>query len=520
MSIFANGDVDFTEEGGDTIDFPPEATIKSLIRRYFDFAVPSHRFFHQQTVDSWVRSLPETPAPGDRTVRPVREAAIYLILATALLYKVDEHGNATGAMDSIVGLESEKLRERYFQAAQARLRMEKGTARIESVQSRLASVLYLLNTSRLNQAWYMLGTTYQLIIALGLHSSRSSTGTPKNFIIQECKKRCYWVAFTVDTYFSVMLGRPPLMSEQGVDQTYPDMANDENITIESTRHGSTTRDSVQAAPVFHARLAKIIRDASSEQYLGSKASAERQIDTAQRLNHRIVEWHQDLPMFLSGGIRPATLVPIFRRQLRVLQMAAAHATMIVNRPLILSSHEDPELIRPYVDQCLTAARRVLDTVLELVEHNHLFRAFWNFQYITFHALSVVYVWIMQLKGDRGLFLQTQHDKQHLYDLSEKVQTHLAEAPQRNAPNLRYSIILEELRQEALRALNGGAPFARQAEPMPNIQNDGTYHTPGSALNSMSDWDSMLEFDPELWLQLDSFPFDGKPHEFYVRCDLY
>lgn len=513
VSIFANGDVAFDSRNGSETQFPSQTTIKSLVKRYFDFAVPSHRFFHQQTVDHWVRSISEPlVVHGNRPPPPVREAAIYLILATALLYKVDENGNATGAVDSIVGPESERLREEYFQAACTRLQEEKGVATLDSVQARLAAVLYLLNTSRLNQAWYTLGTTNQLIIALGLHSFRSTTAA-KDCILQECKKRCYFVAFTVDTYLSVMLGRPPLMSEQGVDQRYPEMANDENITADTTSHGPTTRDCVQAAPVFHARLAKIIRDASSEQYLAQKSSPQRQIDIAQRLNRSIAEWHHDLPVFLSGVIHPATLVPIFRRQVRVLQMAAAHATMIVNRPLVLSSHPDTEQVQPHVEQCLSAARKVLEMVLELVENNHLFRAFWNFQYVTFHALSVVYVWTIQLKGDRERMLGTEHNKQHLCDLANHVQGHLAEATQLNAPNLRYSLILEELRQEAFRALDLRVPRTQHAEVMPAPATDSTDQTPGgdSTMNSVSDWDPLLDFpmDPELWLQLDTFPFDDE-----------
>lgn len=513
VSIFANGDVALAAEDDGKVDFPEETTMRLLVSRYFDFAVPSHRFFHQPTVNDWIQAVHEPIAPRHRTLRPIREAAMLLIMATSLLYKVDEHGNATGPTDIVGGPDSQILRERYCQAARSRLQNEKGVARLESVQARLACVLYLLNTSRLNQAWYLLGTTNQLIIALGLHSSRSSIATENDCIAQECKKRCYWVAFTIDTYFSVMLGRPPLMSKQGVDQPYPSMANDENITTDSASYGTAIRDCVQAAPVFHARIAQIIREASSEQYSAHKSATQRQLHTVQRLNGRIANWHEELPVFLSGRIHPSTLVPIFRRQSRVLQMAAAHATMLVNRPLLLYTHSETEQIRPHIAQCLSAAQKVLEIVLELVEQNHLFRAFWNFQYITFHALSVIYVWIIQLKGDRIPMLQTQHDKQHLYSLAEMVQAHLAEATQLNALNLRYSIILEELRQEALRALRPRGSRLQHAEAAPAVPHGDINLTPGqvSQFDAMSDWDSVLDFpaDPELWLQLDSFPFDGK-----------
>ena len=513
MSIFAHGDLSFQEESHAAATFPDEAKMTVLVNRYFDFAVPSHRFFHLQTVQSWVQFVHSQDVPRDKAVWMVREAAVFLIMATALLYKVDEHGNSTGGVDSVMGHESEELRERYFQAAQSRLRTEKGVARLESVQARLASVLYLLNTSRLNQAWYMLGTTYQLVVALGLHRARSLAGPVHDCIVQECKKRCYWVAYTVDTYFSVMLGRPALMSEQGVDQMYPELANDENITAETVRFGSVVRDCVQAAPVFHARLAKVIREASNEQYVATRAPIERQIDTAQRLNIQISQWQQQLPLFLCGGIHPASLIPIFRRQLRVLQMAAAHAIMIVNRPLVLSQHLQAEASRPYVDKCLAAAKTVLELVLELVQQNHLFRAFWNFQYITFHALSVVYVYIIQQLRETARIDDGQHNEHHLCDLAAKVQIHLAEATQSNAPNLRYSIILEELKTEALRALHKRQAPRRQEVANPAVRDTeiGNTSGQGSQIGSLSEWDSLADFpiDPELWLQLDSFPFDGE-----------
>lgn len=451
---------------------------------------------------------------GDAKLRPVHRAIVFLIMATALLYKVDGHGISTGSVDSIVGVGAEKMRERYFSAAQSILESERGTARLESVQARIASVLFLLNTSRLNQAWYMLGTTHQLIIALGLHRSRSLTGSTQDCILQECRKRCYWVAYTVDTYFSVMLGRPPLMSDHGVDQKYPALANDENITAETLNNGPVIRDCVQAAPIFHAKLARIIRKASNEQYLAHHWSIHKQVETAQALNEEIDSWQRELPVFLGGGVHPSSLVPIFRRQLRVVQMATAHATMIVNRPLILTRPPDPETVRFYVDKCLSAAHKVLEMVLELVEQNHLFSAFWNFQYITFHALSVVYVWIFQRRRDRLGIACSDYDENRLCELAEKVHAHLAEATQKNAPNLRYSIILEELKQETLRALKKRSfqpPAAMPEVSTKDIQ--GNEYILGQEMQpeSASEWESMLDFptDPELWLQLDSFPFESE-----------
>ena len=86
----------------------------------------------------------------------VREGAIFSSMARALLYKVDEHGNSTGGVDSVMGHESEELRERHFRAAQSRLKAEEGVARLESVQARLACVLYSQDIQNYKEVWMML----------------------------------------------------------------------------------------------------------------------------------------------------------------------------------------------------------------------------------------------------------------------------------------------------------------------------------------------------------------------------
>jgi hypothetical protein len=189
--------------------------------------------------------------------------------------------------------------------------------------------------------------------------------------------------------------------------------------------------------------------------------------------------------------------------------------MIVNRPLILSRLTSAHEARPYIDMCLTAAHHVLEMVLDLSTSNFLFAAFWNIQYTTFSALSVVYVWVIQRRKDHFQSVDSRHNERSLYNLAENVQGHLAEATQRNAPNLRYSVILEELKQEALRSLRRREPqdLNEQTVTVASTPASRPNHTPGqcSQSNSLSEWESLVDFplDPELWLQLDSFPFDSR-----------
>jgi hypothetical protein len=63
----------------------------------------------------------------------------------------------------------------------------------------------------------------------------------------------------------------------------------------------------------------------------------------------------------------------------VLRMGCAHAIMLVNRPLMLSRRALPISIKPHVEECLSAAKQVLELVLDFVADNHMFQGFWKTQ---------------------------------------------------------------------------------------------------------------------------------------------
>lgn len=53
-SIFTFGDAPLPEYDPSIFVLPPKSDAKSLVARYFDFAVPTHRFLHRPTVEVWV----------------------------------------------------------------------------------------------------------------------------------------------------------------------------------------------------------------------------------------------------------------------------------------------------------------------------------------------------------------------------------------------------------------------------------------------------------------------------------
>jgi hypothetical protein len=354
---------------------PNEAGGSIYVSRYFDFAMATYRFLHQPTILDWHKKLHEDERKGTSTLPPIQKAVLLLVFATGTLYNVDDAHTVLPPSDAPEGLRL--TGEKYFQAAQKIIANETGSVQLESVQARLASTLYLLNTSRLNQAWYLFGTTTQLIIALGLH--RRTSHLQRDYVLSECRKRSFWAAYTLDGYLSVMLGRPPFLNDDFADQEYPQPLNDQDITASAISKQSKGIDCLITASILHAKLARSVRQASKDQYLLHQFSEEKQIRTAAHLNDEIAKWQDELPIFLSGAINPASLIPVFRRQVTVLRMGCAHAIMLVNRPLILSRHAPPAAIQPHVEECLSAAKQVLELVLDFVADNHMFQSFWKTQ---------------------------------------------------------------------------------------------------------------------------------------------
>lgn len=347
----------------------------------------TYRFLHQPTVMAWQDKFHDDL----ESTKPIQRAVLLLIYATGTLYNVDDSHTVLSGGDAPGG--HGLTGEKYYQAAQHIIGKETGTPQLESVQARLASTLYLLNTSRLNQAWYLFGTTCQLIIALGFHRKTANLQPQKNYVLSECRKRSFWAAFTLDGYFSVMLGRPTFLHDDFVDQDYPRPFNDQDISANGISKNSQGIDCLITASILHAKLARVIRKASKDQYLLHQVSEERQVCTAAQLNDEIAQWQDELPIFLSGAINPGSLIPIFRRQATVLRMGCAHAIMLVNRPLLLSRHAAPIDVQPHVEECLAAAKSMLELVLDFVADNHMFQGFWKTQVSFYHVFLCCSHWL-------------------------------------------------------------------------------------------------------------------------------
>lgn len=199
----------------------------------------------------------------------------------------------------------------------------------------------------------------------------------------------------------------------------------------------------------HFRLSQIIGTTSRDVYAIKHIPKQERVAAAHRAIRDLHEWRQSLPPYL-GTIRPSTLVPSFRRQATALRLAYSHAIIHATRPFLLGhmSNGSGDSTKDSVRECIAAAKVILETVDGMAGEGTLFHAFWWTPYVTFCALSVVYVREIQ----RNTSGEEAGDSswEEMASLADGCLSHLAKATTPSSPNRRYSVILEELRTEARR----------------------------------------------------------------------
>lgn len=440
--------------------WPSPTPAHLLVQRYFDFAAPTYRVLHRGTVASWVEGMYEQQgmqqgvdqrAISSRRISSAARAILLMMFAMASMFRTDTEGNLRDA-DAAGWKESEQ----YYLMAQHELSEERGPPTVESVQARFMTVLYLLSSGRANKAWFTHGTMVQLMMALGLHRRRAIANDKlADRISTECQKRVFWSAYTVDKYLSLILGRPRLLLDEDIDQDFPAKVNDEDLTA-GKAHTKSKKDCIMDAAISHSRLSQIIARSAREQYSIRRISDHEQIEASSNRLEDLTVWKEQLPTLLSGAIQATSLVPAFRRQLHMLNLAHFHAVIFVTRPLLLRDFSKtlPQRAVEYRNQlrtCVKAANDLVDLIMTFVQADQLFPAFWFSQYTAFSALSIIYIYLIQVKREQ-IPEDMELDQESLLELAELGQHHLAQATARNAPAWRYSLILEGLQTETNRLM--------------------------------------------------------------------
>lgn len=218
-------------------------------------------------------------------------------------------------------------------------------------------------------------------------------------------------------------------------------------------------------------LSRILNHILRDLYAIRSPSLESRITLSAKYSGELFEWRRGLAKFLDAdGMDTSMLIPLFQRQRNVLNLAYHHALILVYRPFLLSnfaslsSHNHSTLGSndSNVARCLEAAVNIAAIVNELSEAGQIFRAFWVilsaifpeylthiFQfthYFAFCAIVVLYVYTIQQK-------RSSQDTWHKYfETAEKCQGQISLIAENESLAQRYSVVLEELRLEALKQI--------------------------------------------------------------------
>jgi hypothetical protein len=318
----------------------------------------------------------------------------------------------------------------------------------------MLQVFYLLMTSRTNQAWYIFGGLLQIVTALGMHRRdwERTTSPRPDYIHSQSRKRTFWSTYILDRYLGVVMGRTRHFDDGDIDQELPDCVNDTEMSPAGRLTNESSEDCRMDGFVWNIKLSRTIGRISHDLYPIIPLSEPRRIAVTQTLEKELDVWQSSLPPILSS-VKPLSLVSSFRRQWIALKLAYDHAVMHLYRPFLLSYNTPQQALKidatqvfqqDRVQLCIAAAQDALCTVDTFASDGPLFHVCWWTQYITFCALTVVFVWNMQQpsKDFEGV------DSQKVTTLAERCQVYLTQAAATNSACRRYIIILEELRSES------------------------------------------------------------------------
>lgn len=382
-SIFTFGDAPLPEVDASFFILPPKEDTKQLLKIYFDFAVPTHRYLHRPTVEDWYEELYATSGNMDRTDEAsAKIALLFMVFAQASLYLPASASSSHG---------SSKISARYFLAAERYLKKERGRVRLTSVQARLSQCLYLLSRSRINHCWSLFGTTAHLALAIGLNrGTRAETPTTSGKLEVECRRRVFWCAYTLDKYLAASLGRPRTFREEDIDQQLPSCVDDSDLSSGEPQIQRGLGQPLMLAAIAHAKLARVLNQILKDLYPIWPMSMSKRLSLTSQCLTRLEEWHKELADFLDPcKVQSSLLLPIYQRQRNVLNAAYWHAIILTYRPFLLrklgsgcgGKHlakmigEDPQ-IEEGIHECLQAALNICNLVDQLINTEMMFKAFW------------------------------------------------------------------------------------------------------------------------------------------------
>ncbi|KLU92964.1 hypothetical protein MAPG_11907 [Magnaporthiopsis poae ATCC 64411] len=471
-SIFTFGDMPLPNTDPTLVILPPKIEADDMVRRYFDFAHATNRFLHRPTVEEWLTELYETNGTmRDRDTAHSRTALLFMVFALSTSFSSSDKHPAPSAADAkrMSHAEATVSSVGFFSAAEHHLTAERGRLCLTRVQARLAQCFYLLAHSRLNHCWTLFGAVAHLILALGIHRGTCCDPSPSALLLQrtdqiesECRKRTFWCAYNLDIYLSSVLGRPRTFHDDDIDQELPACVDDSHLSRRRNHFApmpAARSHSIMTGPVALHKLSQILAGVLRDLYSIKPPSRAERLRLAGKYTKLLSEWRGQVAYLLDSSGDSSMFVPIVRRQRDVLKLAFWHAQILVHRPFLLENfaslptHGNKHAARTStgsaeadenVGLCLDAATSIARLIHDINSAEQLSSTMFLIPYYGFSAVTVLYV---------HAILQRDAPPEHCiaaFRAATVCQDHLSSVAIQGTLTERYSVVLQELRNEVLR----------------------------------------------------------------------
>ncbi|WWD03163.1 hypothetical protein V865_001210 [Kwoniella europaea PYCC6329] len=166
---------------------------------------------------------------------------------------------------------------------------------LANIQGLLLLAVYSLRDSKGPSVWYLSGVTLRLCVGMGLHRNAAgwAVRTLSKYEI-EMRKRVFWSCYILDRMISLLLGRPPGISDDDVDVDLPEIYDPvEKPQLPSMRLSS------MASAIHHIKL-KCIESRIQRSVYGIKRQNQPQAIDYWELLNDLDEWENTIPVEASS----------------------------------------------------------------------------------------------------------------------------------------------------------------------------------------------------------------------------
>jgi galactonate dehydratase len=149
----------------------------------------------------------------------------------------------------------------------------------------------------------------------------------------------------------------------------------------------SSAQSIMLAPVYHAKLSRIISGILRDLYGIRRVTLHSQSVAAAKHGAELDQWRAELSAFVD---LPSVdmLMPTYQRQHTVLNLAFYHAQILIYRPFILKDFKNLALpawndsiniskaVSQNIQHCLKAALKITYILRDLCENGKMYNTFW------------------------------------------------------------------------------------------------------------------------------------------------